>query len=483
MKARNLLWYCCFAFGFSFAQTDISSLEYFFDVDPGYGNGTSIDINPGVAVLDQSFSVTTTGLPVGTHRLFIRAINVDGTASLLEHKTFRVAHAPGINISDLVEAEYFFNQDPGVGMGTAIDVVDGVVVDETLSVPTGSLSVGTHRLYVRTKNASNEYSLYEHKTFRVAHAPGNNISDLVEAEYFFNQDPGIGVGTAIDVVDGAVVDETLSVPTGSLSAGIHRLYVRTKNAANVYSLYEHKTFRVGHTFDSNTSDLVEAEYFFNQDPGVGMGVVIDVVDGTIVDETLVIPTGSLPVDTHRLFVRTKNTAGTYSLYEHKTFRVTHSPDNNTTDIVAAEYFIDVDPGLGAASTLSVSGNVIDENLIATTSAGLAQGDHYLYIRTKNANNEWSLYERQYFEISGVLSIKEELLKLAVKIYPNPVVEKLNIALTEDDKIVSVEMYDLQGKNVYKGVSSELDISHLNYGVYLLILETNKGKLTKKIVKK
>ena len=560
MKARNLLWYCCFAFGFSFAQTDISSLEYFFDADPGFGNGVSLDINPDVAVLDQNFSITTSGLPEGTHRLFIRAINVDGTASLLEHKTFRVAHVPDNNTSDLVEAEYFFNQDPGVGMGTAIDVVDGAIVDENLAVPTTSLPEGTHRLFIRAINVDGTASLLEHKTFRVAHVPDNNTSDLVEAEYFFNQDPGVGMGTAIDVVDGAIVDENLAVPTTSLPEGTHRLFIRAINVDGTASLLEHKTFRVAHvpdnntsdlveaeyffnqdpgvgmgtaidvvdgaivdenlavpttslpegthrlfirainvdgtasllehkTFrvahvpDNNTSDLVEAEYFFNQDPGVGMGTAIDVVDGAIVDETLAVPTTSLPVGTHRLYVRTKNASNTYSLYEHKTFRVAHVPDNNTADIVAAEYFVDIDPGFGSANSLSVSGNSIDANVIATTTGGLAQGDHYLYIRTKNSDNEWSLYERQYFEVDGVLGIVEEQVLTSIKVYPNPVVSNLRIELSSDNRIELVRFYDLSGKLVKTNNDNDIDVSELSSGVYLINVQTKKGVVTKRIVKK
>ena len=483
MKAKNLLLWCCFAVGFSFGQTDIASVEYFFDTDPGIGNGNSININPNLEFLNQTLSISTIGLSVGTHRLFVRVVNVDGTVSLVENKTFRVAHISDNNASDIIEAEYFFNQDPGIGTGTAIDVVDGAIVNETLSIPISSLSVGTHRLFVRTKNSANEYSLYDHKTFRVAHIPDNNTSDIIEAEYFFNQDPGIGMGTAIDVVDGAIVNETLSIPISSLSVGTHRLFVRTKNSANEYSLYDHKTFRVAHIPDNNTSDIIEAEYFFNQDPGIGMGTAIDVVDGAIVNETLSMPISSLSVGTHRLFVRAKNSANEYSLYDHKTFRVAHIPDNNTFDIVAAEYFIDVDPGIGNGNTLGVSGDSIDSVVMAVTPGSITQGDHFLYIRVQNSQGDWSLYERQEFEIDGVLNIEEEQLIDKIKIYPNPVDTTLKITLTTENKLELVEFYDLTGKVVFLSKKHTVNISHLSSGVYLVKLRTTKGILTKRIVKK
>lgn len=405
MKAKIFFIFSCLIFGVVFSQSNIASVEYFFDTDPGVGNGAVVAISPDVENLNQTLSIPTTGLSEGTHRLFVRAINIDGTTSMYVHKTFRVGHELTNNISDIVEAEYFINQDPGVGMGTAIDVLDGGIVDETLNIATSSLPVGTHRLFIRTKNAVNEYSLYEHKTFRVAHTPDNNNSDIVEAEYFFNQDPGVGMGTAIDVIDGSVVDENLVVPTIGLPAGTHRIFVRTKNAANQYSLYEHKTFRLGHVFD-----------------------------------------------------------------------------NNTSDITAAEYFIDADPGIGSATALTVSGNSIDENFNVNIPVGLAQGDHYLYVRTKNMSGEWSLYERQYFEVNGVLGIEDQTLEIDMKMYPNPVSEYLTVNVAKENKINNIRIYDLNGKLVLQETSGNINMSYLNKGIYLVVLDTKKGKLSKRVLK-
>jgi len=253
MKVLYTFLISCFCVGMLFSQTDISSVEYFFDTDPGFGNGTSIDINPDAALIDQTFNISTTGLIVGTHRLFLRAVNVDGTSSMYEHKTFRVNPVSDTNISTLVEAEYFFDIDPGFGSGTLIDIVDIDNLDDVLTVSTSGLSVGTHRLFVRVKNTAGVWSLYDHKTFRVAPASDANTSTLVEAEYFVDIDPGFGNGILIDIVDIDNLDDVLSVSTSGLSIGTHRLFIRVKNAAGIWSLYEHKTFRVAPVNDINTS--------------------------------------------------------------------------------------------------------------------------------------------------------------------------------------------------------------------------------------
>ncbi|WP_034057173.1 T9SS type A sorting domain-containing protein [Lacinutrix jangbogonensis] len=475
---------CCFCVGVTLAQSDIASVEYFIDTDPGIGLATTVDIVPDAETIDQNFSISTSGLSLGTHRLFIRAINFDGNTSMYEHKTFRIAPAVVNNTNDIVEAEYFFNQDPGIGLATIIDLVDAETIDEALTISIASLSVGTHRLFVRVKNSANKWSLYEHKTFRIAPTVVNNTNDIVEAEYFFNQDPGIGLATTIDLVDAEIINEALTVSTSSLPIGTHRLFVRVKNSTNKWSLYEHKTFRVAPPVVTNTSDIVEAEYFFNQDPGIGIATTIDLVDAESINDALTVSTSSLPIGTHRLFVRVKNSTNKWSLYEHKTFRVAPPIEINTANIVAAEYYIDVDPGFGNATTLAISGEILDDNLVIPTSESMAQGDHYLHIRVQNTNGTWSLYESTLFELDGTLGVSSETLS-EINIYPNPTSDYINIKTPNTIQIKSIILIDMNGKVVISSQNQieKINISHLQQGVYLLQIHTDNGSLSKRIIKK
>src|SRR5690606_1994397 len=109
-----------------------------------------------------------------------------------------------------------------------------------------------------------------------------------------------------------------------------------------------------------------------------------------------------PIGTHRMFMRVKNSNDLWSLYTYKVFRVGDVPFTNDATIVAAEYFIDVDPGFGNGTAVDISGDDIDEDIIAETTTSLAQGDHFLYIRVLNADNTWSLYARESFVMDGTL---------------------------------------------------------------------------------
>jgi hypothetical protein len=72
----------------------------------------------------------------------------------------------------------------------------------------------------------------------------------------------------------------------------------------------------------------------------------------------------------------------------------------------------------------------------------------------------------------------------LKIYPNPTKNELRIesgSLT----INRVEIVDLSGKVIYQfnGLRSQINVSALSHGIYIVKIETNKGTVTKKFVKK
>src|SRR5690606_35894007 len=199
MKALYTFFLGCFCVGVTLAQSDIASVEYYFNTDPGVGNGTLIDIDPDVELLDQNFNISTTGLPIGNHQLFMRVVNVDGSISMHTHRNFRILDVPNTNTADIVEAEYYFNTDPGFGNGISINVANLDNLDEDYIISTSGLPVGTHRMFMRVKNSDNRWSLYTHKMFKIADVPFTNPSDIVEAEYYFNTDPGFGNGISIDI--------------------------------------------------------------------------------------------------------------------------------------------------------------------------------------------------------------------------------------------------------------------------------------------
>ncbi len=70
------------------------------------------------------------------------------------------------------------------------------------------------------------------------------------------------------------------------------------------------------------------------------------------------------------------------------------------------------------------------------------------------------------------------------VYPNPAHNKIFISLPSETTIVSVKLYSLDGTIVkrFSGQLTTLDIHQVSAGIYTLLLETNNGIYTDKIVK-
>lgn len=82
----------------------------------------------------------------------------------------------------------------------------------------------------------------------------------------------------------------------------------------------------------------------------------------------------------------------------------------------------------------------------------------------------------------LLSRAENELNRSVTIFPNPIKSEFNIK-NVSEIIESVRILDLQGKEILKTKSSEkIDLSNISSGIYLAVIETEKGFINKKIIK-
>ena len=84
----------------------------------------------------------------------------------------------------------------------------------------------------------------------------------------------------------------------------------------------------------------------------------------------------------------------------------------------------------------------------------------------------------------ITSVEETSDDITVIIYPNPATDKLFIS--SGSEIISVSVYDIQGKLVMtvagESIDNELDIRHLSRAAYIIRVATASGVRTEKIVK-
>ncbi|EKT4510741.1 leucine-rich repeat domain-containing protein [Flavobacterium psychrophilum] len=90
--------------------------------------------------------------------------------------------------------------------------------------------------------------------------------------------------------------------------------------------------------------------------------------------------------------------------------------------------------------------------------------------------------KDFSPISGsLLSNHSFAIESALKIYPNPVSEILNIALQEGLQLEKVNFYNTLGQLIKTTNHSEINVSSFAKGNYFVEVMTNQGKATKTII--
>ena len=134
--------------------------------------------------------------------------------------------------------------------------------------------------------------------------------------------------------------------------------------------------------------ITQIEYFFDTDPGLGQATSLSVTPSEDVEIDQLVDLTGLEPGFHDFNVRVKDESGDWSSVLSKPFFI----DNDlgfSTDIVAAEWFIDIDPGFGEGESMSISAAheiTIDDFIEAED---LSTGAHLMNIRVKDENNKWS----------------------------------------------------------------------------------------------
>ncbi|HRD53532.1 MAG TPA: hypothetical protein PKY96_12870, partial [Flavobacteriales bacterium] len=301
----------------------------------------------------------------------------------------------GMQGQTIVSAEYFVDNDPGVGNGTAVAVMPGTNVSTPISVPTGALSPGFHRIGVRHRDSNGHWSHSAARSVFVYAASfvAPPSAPVAGGEYFFGADPGVGNGTAFPVTQDSTTTTNVVIDASLLTPGFHRVSVRHKDANG----------RWGHTasrslfiyapafIDPPTPQIVAGEYFFDTDPGVGNGTAFPVTAGNSTSTVAVIDVSALSLGFHRVGVRHKDANGKWSHGASRSFFVFNPAftEPPTPQIVAGEYFFDADPGVGNGTAFGVTAGDSTSTAVVVDASALSPGFHRVGVRHKDANGKWS----------------------------------------------------------------------------------------------
>ena len=84
-----------------------------------------------------------------------------------------------------------------------------------------------------------------------------------------------------------------------------------------------------------------------------------------------------------------------------------------------------------------------------------------------------------------MGLNEESLNQIISIYPNPVSDELHINTKDLIHIKKLSVYNVLGKKVVEinRPKNTISLGRLDFGVHLLIIDTDQGSLQKTILKK
>lgn len=349
----------------------ILRLEYFWDNDPGNGHGIPIEITSASEVSLDNLQLSTEGLAPGAHLLGIRPYGGAGWGATITQQVVVERGAVDVNL-----VEYFWDTDPGKGHATPLLVEAGKEVNlEDVEFSTADLSPGLHSLGIRARGGSNWGPTVFLETYVPLRADDAVIND---GEYFFDDDPGFGSATPLNIMPGQEVSiDALGVSTDGLSAGHHQLSVRYRGLMGWSPTVSSDVIVMPEAIIAN------AEYFWNDDPGYGHGTPISITPGQEVTlDNLGIPTSEVHGDAV-LFIRYRGPFGwsptmAYPVMVDAEGNYTLNA-NAVTSMETRNYqsFNDAvddfsDRGVGNNITLTLPTANTDYQLDATTDGKLAQ---------------------------------------------------------------------------------------------------------------
>ena len=144
--------------------------------------------------------------------------------------------------------------------------------------------------------------------------------------------------------------------------------------------------------------IVAIEYFFDSATDFGAGNMITVTGSvSVIDESLSIALTDLDEGFHVLCIRLKDSDDEWSHTSvHPFYLLRFNPTGQLPEVVAAEYFLDTDLGLGLGVAITPIPGMFHDTALTADLSLTPEGTHILFIRTQDDEGNWSLVTAQPF---------------------------------------------------------------------------------------
>ncbi|MFC2126584.1 hypothetical protein ACFLU5_17475, partial [Bacteroidota bacterium] len=163
--------------------SNIDTIEYFFDDDPGVGNAVGISVASSDSInLDLALAADT--LSPGFHILGMRVKDENENWSVPEYRLFVVSQTNSLTVSPIVRIEYFYDDDPGLGSGNLVFSGSQDSVQLNFNIPP-PLVAGLHTVTIRAQDADGNWGIPEiHQVYSLD--PGRELDSLALVLMFNN---------------------------------------------------------------------------------------------------------------------------------------------------------------------------------------------------------------------------------------------------------------------------------------------------------
>ncbi|MBQ7530076.1 MAG: PKD domain-containing protein, partial [Paludibacteraceae bacterium] len=368
LRARNnVRWSQTYRYMFyseEYAVTDITAAEYYIDDDPGLDKGTSIAFTPSSNTIAFSLD-NLNALADGWHTIGMRVRKGGNWSQTYRYMFYTNGHA----ITDITDAEYYIDTDPGLGKGSDIPFTPSAS-SITFSLDNlDALAYGWHTIGMRVRKGGNWSQTYRYMFYTNGHA----ITDITDAEYYIDSDPGLGNGSDIPFTPSAS-SITFSLDNlNALANGWHTIGMRVRKGGN-WS----QTYRYAFYTDANSSTgITAAEYFLDTDPGFGKGSSIPfTADASTISFNLN-NLDKLSDGWHRIGLRVKK-GGNWSQTYFRSFL--NADIEAQMKVEKVEAWWDNDQASPAAVPFTWSDGVATVSNYAMDATSLTNGKHLLHLR-------------------------------------------------------------------------------------------------------
>lgn len=362
------------------AQNKVDYYEYWFDSD--YAGKESTTIAP-VQYYQLNTNVPTSGLSEGLHTIHLRFRDENTKFASVTSSFFLKQGSVAAATNEMAAYEYWFDNDYASAVSGVLSSNQYVSYTDLLA--TTGLSNGLHTVHIRFQDVTGKWSSVLSQFFlKQGTGIGSATPELVEYEYWFDSDYAGAQSTALA---GNQYENVISnIDALALTNGLHTLHVRFKDAAGQWSSVLSQFFLKYETSASPLPQLVEYEYWFDNDYASRVNVAMSGAQyETILSD---LDASATTIGLHTLHIRFKDASSKWSSVLSGFFIKDANATSPNSEVIGYRYWFDQNDAAMVTEVIPTPQqyvNVANDISMVT----IPKGTHTIHFQFQDSQGMWS----------------------------------------------------------------------------------------------